>query len=125
MDGGRRRGIWIVRTERVADRLAVLVESLEGQLNRGMSVPHGNCTGYLRVTHHSKSLLINRGRVSSSSLNVRWNCHASKKLLSARAMVYSLMSSCSTRGGFAVRTYLMMRVDGSSEYEIAWRILEA
>jgi hypothetical protein len=78
-----------------------------------------------RKTHHSMSLLSNRDFVVSISLNVRWNRHASKKLLSASASAYMSMSVGSVKAGFAVRTYLRMRNVASGVREIACRILDA
>jgi hypothetical protein len=63
--------------------------------------------------------------VASVSLNVRWNRHASKKLLSASASAYMSISAGSVKAGFAVRTYLRMRGVGSGVREIACRILDA
>ena len=87
-------------------------------------IPELERRGYVRETHHSKIFPTSLGRVSSFSLNVRWNCHASTRLDSASAVVYTSMSTGSVRRGFAVRTYLRMRGVGFGARERAWMILE-
>jgi len=80
--------------------------------------------GNSREMHHSIIFLSNRERVASASLNVRWNRHASRRLLPASASAYISISAGSVRGGFTVRTYLRTSGVGESESEMACRILE-
>lgn len=78
----------------------------------------------LREKHHSRILCTSLGRVSLTSANVRWNCHASNRLDSAKAMVYVSMSIGSVSNGFAVRTYLSINGLALSDREMACKILD-
>lgn len=77
-------------------------------------IEHVTNTLYSRVKHQSRILFTRRERVLLASENDRWYVQASVRLDSARAIVNASMSLGSVKMGFAVRTYVRMRVWGSS-----------